>query len=251
MIGRPTPEGDARHLRYRSRPGSNFIASGFALDAIGRLVSDLRPRVVLEVGSGIGTLTEELLDAPAGAIGTQIAVEADAFCLDQLAANIGERLDGVLVVASAADVPAEVGPYNLVIVDGSSVDDLAPEDRDRWTVDQERAEVAAWASRLAPRAVVIVENERPRQRDHLESLVSRPFLHEHIRPLDATPGFHRYRFDPTPVEVRKAQIRDLGRSRWFPGGVRLLRRVHMRLLGRELSVRAAVAPGESEQPTTR
>lgn len=246
MIGRRTPLGDAQHWKYRARPGSDFVASGFAIDAVVRLVADRRPATILEVGAGIGTLTEAILDARerASLAGTQVAVEGEPFCLAELDANLGERLADVTVVPLAADVPASVGPYDLVVIDGGSVEDLLPVDRHRWTPDDERAEVAAWIDRLAPRAVVIVENVRSRQRAHLEALATRPFVHEHLRPLDATPGYHRYRFDPTSRERLAARARDRIRDLWFPRGYRAAKRAHRAILRRPLAPRTAVAPGD-------
>jgi hypothetical protein len=242
--------GDAVHWRFRPKPGSGYIASGFALGAVIHHVERHRPASILEVGAGIGTLTAAVAEAAdrANLACSHVAVEDIPFCLEQLAANLGHRLDGVVVIPHAADLPAEVPPFDLVVIDGGSTDDLLPEDRHRWTDDDERAEVGAWIDRLAPGAFVIVENERPRQRRWIEGAARRPFVHEHIRPYDGSPGFHRYRFDPGPAHRVGAALAGRLRALWFPWGVRVMRLAHARLTGRIGPDRAAVARGGDDPP---
>ena len=57
IIGRATARrGEDLFRRFRDRPGSGFIASGFALGHIEHAVASRRPRTILEVGAGIGTI---------------------------------------------------------------------------------------------------------------------------------------------------------------------------------------------------
>lgn len=201
--------------------------------------------MVLEVGAGIGAITAGVAEAAddAGVTLAHLAIEDVPFCLEQLAANLGTRLDQIDVSPSVRDLPPGGPAIDLVILDGGATEDLLPEDRHRWTADDERAEVQAWLDRLAPGALVLVENRRDRQRTFIEAEASRPFVHEHVRPLDAGPGFHLYWFDPKPV--RRAAVASAGllRRAWFPHGVRLERRVYRRLHGRPRPERDTVSPG--------
>ncbi|QXC60268.1 hypothetical protein KSP35_18300 [Aquihabitans sp. G128] len=242
---RAVREGTAVHWRFRPRPGSDYVASGFALGAVIDLVERRRPASILEVGAGIGTLTTAVAEAAirVGLEPSQVAVEEIDFCLEQLDANLGSLGDRVRIVRRAADVPAEVAPYELVVIDGGATTDLLPEDQPGWTAQDERAEVAAWIGRLAPGAIVVVENERAPQRSHIEAEATRPYRHEHVRPVDGSPGLHLYQFDPTPGLQARARVRDAVRALWFPRGLRLLRRAHLVVLRRSGPDRAAVAPG--------
>src|SRR4051794_39986782 len=47
--------------KYSDRPGSKHIATEFAIAGIVKWVEILKPRRVLEIGPGIGTLTEALI----------------------------------------------------------------------------------------------------------------------------------------------------------------------------------------------
>ena len=166
------------------------------------------------------------------------------FCLEQLEENIGDGLDQVLVVARAADVPAEVGPFDLVIIDGGASTDLEPTARHTWTIEDERAEIRAWIGRLAPGALVIVENDRASQRRCIEAEATRPYVHEHVRPFDASPGLHYFWFDPSPVRRISVAVCQRLRAIWFPRGIRLVRFAYYRASGRVMPGRDTVATGD-------
>lgn len=239
--------GDDLHRRYRPRAGSDYIASGFALGAIRTLVRRRQPRSVLEVGAGIGAVTSGLAEVLADQArpAVQVAVEDVPFCLEQLALNLGDQLDAVTVVGQVRQIPAGLGDFDLVVIDGGSVGDLLDPDRSCWSEADEEAEVAAWMARLASGALVLVENRRDRQRGFIEVAavaLSRHYAHEHIRPLDASPGVHVYWFEPARSVALAAWVRERARRAWFPNGVRMWRRVNSRL-GRTLVNRDAVASG--------
>lgn len=119
--------------RFVVRPGSGYIASGFALGRIIDLVERRRPERILEIGSGIGTITTAIQSARdrSGRSGPHVRVEDIEFCLEQFAANLGAGADEVVVVPRAADVVAAVGPvaFVLVVLGGGGTTDLVPEDQ--------------------------------------------------------------------------------------------------------------------------
>lgn len=248
MIGsRNRRAGDAHFEQFRPRPGSDYIASGFALGCFAQLVERRRPASILEIGAGIGAITVTILDAQdrAGAAGGEyVAVEDIPFCLEQLAANLGDRADRVTVVPRAAGIPAELGPFDLVIIDGGATTDLMPEDRHLFPPEAEADEVRSWLPRIAPGAVVVAENVRLRQREVMEAEVGRPFLHEHVRPLDGSPGVHLYWFDPPATTRALAPVRTAARSLWFGRGLPLAKRAYGKLLHKPFPRRSTVAPGE-------
>lgn len=234
--------------RFVVRPGSGYIASGFALGRIVDLVERRRPERILEIGSGIGTITAAIQSARdrTGRSGLHVAVEDIEFCLEQFAANLGARADEVVVVPRAADVVEAVGPvsFDLVVVDGGDTTDLVPEDQHTFTAADMAAEVAAWAALVAPGGLVLVENTRTPQRRALEAQTRRRFVHEHVRPADATPGVHLYWFEPSPARRAAVAARGLANRIWFPVGLKVLRRTYRRVTGRLMPTRPAVASGE-------
>lgn len=239
--------GDRQFERFRPRPGSDYIASGFALARFTELVEQHRPRAILEVGAGIGAITDTVLDARAragGSDGVYVAIEDIPFCLEQLSANLGERIGQVTVVPRASAIPPELGPFDLVIVDGAATTDLFPEDRHRFPVSAQDDEVRSWLPRIAHRGIVVVENVRLPQRQILEAEVGRTFVHEHIRPIDNTPGVHVYRFEPTDRERALAAARNAVRPLWFDRTLPLAKRLYRKALHRPFPRRSTVAPGE-------
>jgi len=232
--------------RFVGRPGSDYIASGYALGTIAEIVERRQPRAVLEVGAGIGTITTAVLEASdraGGAVQHHVAVEDVPFCLEQLAANLGARRGEVEVVDRARDLPSDAGPFDLVIVDGGYTDDLLPELRSTFGPDAVAAEVDAWTALVAPGATVLFENERGAQRARFEAQVARPFAYERRRPFDGTPGVHLYHLEPSPALVARARARSAVDAAWHPHALRTIRRVNHRLGRPPLGVRPAVARG--------
>ena len=237
--------GEAIHRRFRPRPGSNYVASGFALGAVDHLIRSRRPQAILEVGAGIGALTAAIAEAcdGAGLAATHVAIEDVPFCLEQLAANLGPRLEGIEVHPYVRDVPVGGPTFDLVIIDGGATEDLLPEDQHLWTAADEEAEVGSWIGRLSPGALVLVENRRDRQRGFIEALAIRPMVHEHVRPLDAGPGYHLYWVDPSATRRLAVAVAEGWRRVWFPRGVRAQRLLYHKLHGRPKPKRDTVAPG--------
>jgi 16S rRNA (adenine1518-N6/adenine1519-N6)-dimethyltransferase len=107
--GAATPAGTRAILRrFGIRPtkrwGQHFLVSARALDTI-IAASELTPHdTVLEIGAGLGTLTEALA-AGAGAV---VAIEVDRRLVEVLTARLGGRPNVRIVQADAlrADLPA-------------------------------------------------------------------------------------------------------------------------------------------------
>jgi predicted O-methyltransferase YrrM len=234
--------------RFATRPGSGYIASGFALSVIADLVARRQPGAVLEIGSGIGTITTAVLEASdrsGGVVARHVAVEDVAFCVEQLEANLGERRREVEVLERARDLDPAGGAFDLVIVDGGHTDDLLPELRSTFGPDAVAAEVDAWVPLIAPGATVVFENERRDQRERFEAEIGRPFAYERLRPLDGTPGVHLYHLEPGGLVAARSGARTALDAAWHPRLLRSLRRVNRRLGRPPLPVRSAVAPGDA------
>lgn len=152
-------------------------ASPSAQAGLRRWLQRVRPRRVLEVGAGVGTLTRVIVDeAPQAALHF---VEDSDLCLSILYRAVpvteAQRVrDG--------DVP-QSGPYDFVVIDGGT-------------------RTSAYYEALSPRAVVFVEGGRRDQRAALERLhrSRRPFAHRQVKPWDRSKGYHVYQFEPSPAE---------------------------------------------------
>ena len=131
--------------RFRAKPGSARIASAFALAHLAALLRERKPRSVLEIGAGIGTVTWLLLAHPAG-VERVVATEDVPFCLEQLDRNLTPEMKNRLHLVTEPGAFASVqGPFELLIIDGV------------WNWE-------AVAARLVEGSACFVEGQRKRER---------------------------------------------------------------------------------------
>ena len=84
----PVVERLRRHgLRPRKDLGQHFLVEPGVLARLVQLIAPAPGTVVLELGAGVGVLTERLLDAGARVV----AVELDAALAEVLRAELGDR----------------------------------------------------------------------------------------------------------------------------------------------------------------
>jgi protein-L-isoaspartate O-methyltransferase len=159
--------------RFRSLPGSEHIASRYAIYGLIRVCRRKKPESVLEIGTGIGTLTHTLIEVLASihSNGFQlIAIESNEFCLGQLRNNLREQMNRVHLYNDIAQVPSDCG-FDLVVTDGGSQQD------DRYFLELNRG------------GVIFVEGDRSTQRRTIERAVSRRrFLKSEARTLRKKQG---------------------------------------------------------------
>lgn len=104
---------------FRDKPGAQHIASEFALAHLSSVIDAEKPRRVLEMGAGIGTITYLLChhqSRPENIIST----EENDFCLEQLGKNLPrENLNGLEIVTSPSDIADLDKPFDVIIFDSS------------------------------------------------------------------------------------------------------------------------------------
>jgi len=106
---------------YKSKIGSESIATEFAIAHLSALLTKFQPKNVIEFGAGIGTMTNVLLAHPSN-IEDVTTTESNKFCLTQLRLNIPENLKGKLtVVENQAELLEIRKKCDLVIFDGGLV----------------------------------------------------------------------------------------------------------------------------------
>lgn len=159
---------EAHHAEFRQRAGSEQIASAFAIGGLHALLDRLAPRRVLEVGSGIGTLTA-ILTARCERVH---AVEDHAWCTQAMLTNLN--------AASRVHLGVGLGYlHDLIVVDG---DQITP---------------ATALGLLKHRGWMLVEGNRRTWRAGLK-YGYRPFTAVNLRPFDRSKGVWLLAFEPTP-----------------------------------------------------
>ena len=107
------------HDTFRKKPGAQHIATAFALAHLSRILNTEKPRKVLELGAGIGTITYLLASHPC-APGKIVSTEENAFCLGQLERNIPpEYMSKVDLVTVPEEIVHLDERFDLVIFDSS------------------------------------------------------------------------------------------------------------------------------------
>lgn len=169
------------HRVYSVKPGAREIVSRFALTTIWSLYLEKLPKRVIEVGAGIGCITQLLAEWKPG-LTELIAVEDHPWCLEQAQVNLDRWAKKVLWY----DRVPRYSEADLIIVDGPQID----------------AEDWAWI--VAERALVIFEGNRREQRAIFHRAMDaqkRSWIPLHLKPGDRTKGVWVYQVEPTPREI--------------------------------------------------
>jgi hypothetical protein len=158
LVDQLSRDAEAIFRRVRVLPGARHIASPHAIEGLLRLIDQQRPRRILEIGAGIGTLTSAI--GRAARTGTEVVTVEDVpYCEEQLALNLGDLLDLIELRDSLDEL---AGVFELVVVDGHQLINVL-----RY---------------VSPRGYVFVEGDRWEQRDALAT-TSRPYCVAHYRSL--------------------------------------------------------------------
>ncbi len=172
-------------FHFFNAPGSNHgsligIASYKAVHGMTRLIHSRRPMRILEIGSGIGTLTATILyaarsstlcDHPEFVFAT---LENHPFCLQQLSKNLHEFTGSYTLIHSVDALShMPVRQFDLIVVDGGG------------GKDNDDAGHQNISGLLAPKGMIFIEGDRSRQRseildtwytdrDHVETVYRSP-----------------------------------------------------------------------------
>jgi hypothetical protein len=106
------------HRQFKSKPGSDHIASEFALAHLSALLRRHGPEItsVVEIGSGIGTITYLLVSRLPESTRI-VCTEHNSFCLQQLECNLPSWMLNRISLQRQKN-PRIVGECDLAIIDG-------------------------------------------------------------------------------------------------------------------------------------
>jgi predicted O-methyltransferase YrrM len=186
------------NARFRKLPGSDKIASPQSIQGVIGTIRSERPRAILEVGTGIGTLTFAIVGtlAEISSTATVVCVETNEFCLGQLRANLGSSLQRVTLVHDVNQLKRK--SFEFAIIDGGTL------------------EHAAYADFIAPHGIILIDGFRQKQRDAIRGS-GRPVAFAHVRGANPRDGaYWLARFEPTLIE-RISYAARRAWSRWLIG----------------------------------
>ena len=197
------------HSKFCDSPGSEYIASEEAIDGLIRLLTRLRPTRILEIGSGIGTLSFAIIatmEVVRPAEYQFVMVETDDYCRSRLAANLGDLSNRATLLRSAGE--SSLREFDMMVIDG-------------WDRSDDE-----YLRMLAARGVVFLEGDREPQRcaiersrpDYARTLyrsmrTHRAAAHHRRRHDGAAPtwggAYWVYQFEPTVLETASYRLADL------------------------------------------
>lgn len=158
---------DAYHATVRREIGSEQIASAFAIRVLLALLDRLKPARVLEIGSGIGTLTRLLIRT-----GAELHIAEDSqWCLHAMRQGLSE--------AERRKISPGLGYlHDLIVVDGPQVTPATA---------RGLLKAGGW---------MLVEGNRRTWRAGLK-YGYRPFVELNLRPFDRSKGVWLLAFEPS------------------------------------------------------
>ena len=107
------------YFKFSNKDGTDHIAGDYALEEILRIINRFRIADILEIGLGIGSISDAVFNF---AEENRLAIsysgtEANEHCLLQLPLNV-QKFDQINLYKGIIDIPQDV-LFDLVIIDGS------------------------------------------------------------------------------------------------------------------------------------
>ena len=168
----------AIHARFSALPGSEQIATLFAIAGLQWWLRRTRPRYVAEWGTGIGTLTDVILSSQP--LCFVWSYEPDERFIEAAKENVRMGIDRIQWLDRPwPEMRYWPGLFDMLVIDGSPSRTWIP---------------------LNQGAIVFVEGGRRDQRRQLEKRFGtvRRWCRAEWKPKDRSKGFHIYLLDPLP-----------------------------------------------------
>ncbi len=106
---------------FKGLPGSSTIASLFAVTGLMRIVAARQPQKILELGSGLGTLTYAILTATLRHYKQEefsfYTLENEPYCIAALKENLREYAGAYTCLQDIKDVRVHGLLFDLIVVD--------------------------------------------------------------------------------------------------------------------------------------
>ena len=107
------------YRKFANKQGNDHIAGDYALEEILRIVGKFNIKNILEVGLGIGSISDAILNfSQQNSLDINYSgTEANEFCLEQLPLNV-DRFNHIKLYAEISDI-AGGNLFDFIVVDGS------------------------------------------------------------------------------------------------------------------------------------
>lgn len=107
------------YRKFADKQGNDHIAGDYALEEILRIIEKFNCKNILEVGLGIGSISDAILNfSESNSLNINYSgTEANEYCLEQLPQNV-DRFEQIKLHSKIAEI-ADGNLFDLIIVDGS------------------------------------------------------------------------------------------------------------------------------------
>jgi hypothetical protein len=148
-----------QYKKYSAADGSQFIASEYALYRILKLIQKFKPKHVLEVGVGIGTISDSILKSDFEFQPSLYGTEKNPFCLEKLPENMNSSFGKLNLFPDIQTLPTNVN-FNFVIIDGKEEN------------------LVSLKNHMYERCIVVIEGDRKDQTEMIRKVFpSAKFVH--------------------------------------------------------------------------
>ncbi|GAA4316368.1 hypothetical protein GCM10023115_25430 [Pontixanthobacter gangjinensis] len=149
-----------QYQKFSQAEGSQYIVSEYALNQILKLVQKFKPVNILELGVGIGTISDSILKRYNSKYQPNVyGIENNSFCLSKIPENLGEDYRKLKLFNSIQGLPENI-KFDFLIIDGKDND------------------LELLKDKIRDKAIIVVEGDRKDQTDIFKSLFpSSKFVH--------------------------------------------------------------------------
>tara|TARA_R110002073_G_scaffold301965_2_gene469483 strand:+ start:3465 stop:4109 length:645 start_codon:yes stop_codon:yes gene_type:complete len=174
------------YLKFSYFDGSQHIASEYAIYKLLKITRKFRISSVLEVGLGIGSISNTILTNSTNGDMFYVGTESNLFCLESLKKNLNEKVYNSLVIVPSIDKVIELKKkFDLVIIDGSY------------------DSILNLVNHVESNAIIAIEGDRLTQVDDLKKMFPKAkFVHS--------------------ISLKKNDLNGVGLPGHWQGGIKLL-----------------------------
>jgi len=155
-----------QYIKYSNFHGSEYIASEFALLQILKFITQYKVKNFLEVGVGIGTISDSVIklskdkNLSINCYGT----EANDFCLKEIPKNLKPNLDKLILLENVSEIQKDV-KFHLIVVDGKE------------------SALNILSKHVSKRSIIMIEGDRSEQTALIKKLFAKSKL-AHLISID-------------------------------------------------------------------
>jgi hypothetical protein len=119
---------EKQYRKFSNVNGSQYIASEYALWRILKIIQIFKPKEILEIGAGIGTICDSILKRYNNEnYNLNVsAIESDQFCIQQLELNLGNEFNRLYLTENLSNLRS--GKFDLIIPDFTKIKTLIKDD---------------------------------------------------------------------------------------------------------------------------